>query len=196
MPLSGALSASDDGVMKTRLERTYRGHRTHIVQNPRNPEQLVVRRDRRWARVVARALASSLDRQLAAGRSPESTHLLATRASQLVSAVMRRELVQNIEHLLELANRPAGVRSPRVLARRQAIIDVEPDLRTMLTKLAIPLPTSARGVAIVRMLLTDGTGPLYNQRNPTSLRDAVRDAAAHLESTWSADDVTQAAIER
>src|ERR1700722_20658661 len=127
-----------------------------IVDNPRDREQLVVRRVRRWDRVRARLLASSLDRQLAEGRAPESTQLLATRAAQLVSIPMRRELARDFHRVLELANRAAAPRSPRVLAARESITDVEPDLREMVAKLATP--TSARGVAMARLLLTDGTG--------------------------------------
>jgi hypothetical protein len=156
-----------------------------IVDNPQHPEQLIVRRVRHRDRVVARLLASSLDRQLAAGRAPESTRLLATRAQQLASAAMRQELARNVEHVLELVHREAPSR--RVLVPREFILDVEPDLREMLSKLVTPLPISAHGVAMVRVLLTDGTGPLFNRRCSTSLRDAVHDAMAQLDSAGSAD---------
>jgi hypothetical protein len=160
-----------------------------LVDDSHDRSQLVVRRVRRWDRLAARALASSLDRQLAAGRSPESTHLLATRAAQLASVAVRRELVRNFDHLLELVERTAAAPGARVLASREAIAEAEPDLREMLTKLATPLPTSARGVAMARILLTDGTGPLFRPRCPTNLRRAVQDAIAQLDQAGSAGDI-------
>jgi hypothetical protein len=157
-----------------------------VVNNPRDPEQLVVHRVRARDRLVAHLRASSLDTQLAAGRSPESTQLLATRAEQLVSVTMRRELARNFHHVLDLVDQAPAPRSPRVLASRESVKEVEVDLRQMLTKLATPLPTSARGVAMVRLLLTDGTGPLYDRHCSTTLRDAVQDAAAQLDMACSA----------
>jgi hypothetical protein len=164
------------------------------VDNPRHPEQLIVRRSRRWDRILARLLASSLDRQLAAGRAAESTHLLATRAHELASAPLRRELGRDFDHLLELVHGAVVPRSPRVLVSRESITDVEPELREMLTKLTTPLPTSARGVAMVRILLTDGAGPLYNRSCSTSLRSAIQAAAAQLDAACSAESANRATI--
>jgi hypothetical protein len=152
-----------------------------LVDSPHNPAQLLLRRVRRWDRVVARFLASSLDSQLAAGRSPESTHRSATRAQQLTSPTMRQELARNWDHLLDVTNRTPVARSPRAPLLRESIKDTEADLREMLTKLATPLPVSARGVAMVRVLLTDGTGPLFNPHCSTDLRTAIQDATAHLD---------------
>lgn len=157
-----------------------------IVDNPRDPEQLVVRRVRRFDGPTARVFASSLDRQLAAGRSPESSQLLATRAAQLASARMRRKLARNLDHLLDLVNRAPTVRGPRVLVPYQSIKEVEPELREMLTKLATP--TSARGVAMARALLSDGTGPLFNRHSSTNLRDAIHHATAQLDRSGSAGE--------
>jgi hypothetical protein len=164
-------------------------HLIQIVENPRDPKQLVVRRPRCRDRVVARLLASSLDRQLAAGCAPESTQRLATRAAQLASVTTRRELARNFDHLLDSVHRAQVARSPRVLMMRDSIKDVEPDLREMLTTLAVPLPASARGVAMARILLTDGTGPLFNPHSSTNLRNAIRGVTAQLDSAGSADKV-------
>jgi hypothetical protein len=182
MPLSRANAPSKDGEMNSDPRSTFA---IQIVDNPRHPEQLIARRVRRRDRALARLLASSLDTQLAAGRAPESTRLLATRAEQLASAPMRHELARDVEHVLELVHR--GVPSRRVLVSREFILDVEPELRQMLTKLVTPLPTSARGVAMVRVLLTDGTGPLFNRRCATNLRNAIGDAIAQLDSAGGAE---------
>ncbi|HTC69133.1 MAG TPA: hypothetical protein VK662_06150 [Acidothermaceae bacterium] len=152
----------------------------HLVNHR---EQLVVRRVRRSDRIAARLLAPSLDRQLAAGRAPESTQLLATRAAQLADLETRRQLARDFDHLLESAHRPGVARSPRAVALRGSITDVEPDLRDMLITMTALLPTSARGVAMARILLTDGTGPLFNPHCSTNLRDAIHDVTAQLDLT-------------
>jgi hypothetical protein len=83
----------------------------------------------------------------------------------------------------------ANSRGTLVLMMRDSIKDVEPDLREMLTTLAVPLPASARGVAMARILLTDGTGPLFNPHSSTNLRNAIRGVTAQLDSAGSADKV-------
>jgi hypothetical protein len=182
MPLSRANAPSKDGGMNRDPRSVFA---IQIVDNPQHPEQLIARRVRRRDRALARLFASSLDTQLAAGRAPESTRLLATRAQQLASGRMRRELARDVERVLGLVHREGPSR--RVLVSRKSIVDVEPDLREMLAKLATPLPTSARGVAMVRVLLTDGTGPLFNRHSSTNLRNAIHDAIAQLDSAGSAD---------
>jgi hypothetical protein len=186
MPLSRANAASEDKGMKTQRRDPRSASRIQIVDNPRHREQLIVRRVRLWDRILTRVLASSLDGQLAAGNAPESTHLLATRAEQLASVRTRRELARDFEQMLELISREATARSPRIRVCRESITDVAPDLREMLTKLETPLPTSARGVAMARVLLTDGTGPLFNRHSSTNLRGAIHDATVQLDSAGSA----------
>jgi hypothetical protein len=166
-------------------KRPSAGSAIQLVDNPRNSAQLTVRRVRRWDRVAARLFASVLDIQLAAGRSPESTHLLAARAHQLASPTTRRELANNWEHLLDRANRAPVAPSPRVPLVRESIKNSEAELHEMLTKLAAPLPVSARGVAMVQVLLTDGTGPLFNPDCSTDLRTAIHDATAQLDPVAS-----------
>jgi hypothetical protein len=185
MPLSALNATSNHGGMTRKRDtlsiRLRRPSAIHIVENPRDPKQLVVRRVRHCDRLIAHVFASSLDDQLAAGRSPESGRLLATRAQQLASVTMRRELARDFDHLLDVVNRAANVRGPRVLVSRELIAEVEPDLRHMLAMLTTPLAAPARGVAMVRTMLTDGTGPLFNPRCSTSLRDAIQDAQSQLD---------------
>jgi hypothetical protein len=186
MPLSPGVVSIDDGGMKTRLQQRANGpHRRlaiQLIDDPQDRAQLIMRRVHRWDRAIAQLRASSLDSQLAAGRRPESTRLLATRAQQLVSLPLRRNLVQGWEHVLELSTRAPVPRSPRAPLLREPIRDAEPDLRDMLVKLSSPLPTSARGVAMVRAILTDATGPLFNRHYSPDLRAAVRAAIAQLDS--------------
>src|SRR5262245_38307912 len=66
---------------------------------PRGPRQ----------RVLARLLGASLDRQLAAGRPPESSPLLAARARLIVSLPRRTAMAGNWRHLLAVAARQGSV---------------------------------------------------------------------------------------
>lgn len=131
--------------------------------------------------LLMRMLGSSLDRELAAGRPPESGRLLAARAEELVSLRKRQALARNWERLLEMAGRPPGPGSARMLLRRDQIAAAGPEVHEMLTRLLAPLPVSAQGVAAASVLLTDATGPLYNRRNPTALVTLLRTATVQLD---------------
>ena len=134
-----------------------------------------------WGRFLARALAPSLDRQLAAGCPADSSRAVAIRARQIVSPAGRRGLAQGWEHVLELARRPPVPGTPRGPLCRARIAAAEPDVREMLAVLAGPLPVAAPGAAMAALLLSDGTGPLHNHRSPLDLAAAVREATRQLD---------------
>jgi hypothetical protein len=134
-----------------------------------------------WHRVLARTLAPSLDRQLAQGRSPGSSPALAIRARQIVSPAGRHELTKEWDHVLDLAGRPPVPRTPRAPLCRRRIVAAEGDVREMVTVLAGPLPIAARGAAMARLLLIDGTGPLHDNRCPVGLGAAVRAATGQMD---------------
>ena len=161
------------------------GPTTLLLIDADGTQQLADRCDRKWVRVATRLFASSLDRKLAQGRSPESSRLLAARAQVLVSAVSRRELVDSWENLLVQARRPPAMRSPRVLCNRDYIIASESDIREMLNAILAPLPSSARGAAMASWLLRDGTGSIYNRRLSGDLDVSVREVIAQLDPAVS-----------
>jgi hypothetical protein len=138
--------------------------------------------ERLWDRFLARALASALDRQLAAGRPPRSSHALAIRARELVSLTARRELAQRWANVLDQASRRPVPLSLRAPLRRAAVITARQDLREMISVLASGLPIDARGAAMASWLLSDGTGPLYNHRSPVGLGTVVREATRLMDS--------------
>jgi hypothetical protein len=148
-----------------------------------DPQRLQARPNRRWSRLVAQLHASTLDRQLADGRSPESSRLLATRAQVLVSPVMRQALAANWQNLLLRVRMPPVMRNPRMPLNRECIVACEPEINEMLSALLAPLPASARGVAMANSLLCDGTGPIYNPRRSAELGIAIRDAMKHLDAS-------------
>jgi len=158
---------------------------TLLVFNPDNSEHLVPRCNRACARILARLLASSLDRQLAQGRAPESSFLLASRAQVLVSPVMRFALAQSWNNILVQSRTRPAVRNPRVPLNRAGIMAHESDICEMVNALTDPAPTPARGMAMASTLLSDGTGPLYDGRRSTALGVALREAILQLDPSAS-----------
>jgi hypothetical protein len=131
-------------------------------------------------RALARLLGPSLDRELALGLPPWRGGPRAVRARFIVSAAGRRQLIRGWSRLLDLAHRPPSARSARGPVCRRALAAAEHDVRTMLDVLAAQRPVTARGAAMARALLTDGTGPLYNARSPRDLGEEVRDVTRWL----------------
>ena len=117
-----------------------------------------------WTRLALRLLASSLDRQLAEGRSPESNARLGARARMLVAPAVRHEYARLVAHLEEQARRPPVMRSPRWPLNRVAVAACAPGLAEVRRRLAGHQPVPAHGIALAGRLLGDGTGPLYNRR--------------------------------
>jgi hypothetical protein len=137
--------------------------------------------------LLARFFGASLDASLAAGRPPESSRLLAARARDIVSLRRRRSMASSWEHVLRVAQRarragsPAAMRAGALPVCADRVVAAEPVIRDLMNRLAAPLPVPARGVAMARVLLTDGTSPVYNRRAGVALRDAVAAAAAQLD---------------
>ena len=137
---------------------------------------------RPWDLFAVRLQAPSLDRQLATGKSPQSSRALAIRARQIVSPAGRRELAQHWTHVLDLAVRPPVPLPLHGTLRRGAVAAAELDVRAMIDVLTGSLPIAARGAAIASWLLSDGIGPLHNPRSPLELRVAVQDATRQMGS--------------
>ena len=134
---------------------------------------------------MARVLAVSLDRRLAAGHPAESTRLLATRAQTLVATEERSNLASNWEHLMDVTRTQPARLVRRVPVCRDRIVAAESSVRETIAALVAPGPVPARGVATVSLLLGDGTGPLYNRRSPTELVSALREATIRLDPVAS-----------
>ncbi len=143
-----------------------------------------VLRPRRLAdRVLARAFGASLDRQLAAGRQPEATRLLAARAQDIVSLRSRQAMARNWDHLLRVAHRARGMGEPARPIRGDRIVGAEPAIRELVRCLGTPLPVRAQGVAMASVLLTDATGPVFSRHSRATLAAALEAAIAQLDPT-------------
>jgi len=143
----------------------------------------VATRARVWDRLGARLAARSLDADLAAGASPESSVRLALRARMLVRTSVRRDLARSTQRVLAAAARPsAGPRLP-VPVCRDRVRDASGELAELIACLLTPGPVPARGVAKVSILLGDASGPLYHRSSTQDLRATVRETTEALSPT-------------
>jgi hypothetical protein len=72
--------------------------------------RLTLRRLRPWDRIMARCLATRLDRELARGARPETNVGLAARAVRLTSMKSRRDLAESLQRILAAGDRRRQIR--------------------------------------------------------------------------------------
>jgi hypothetical protein len=181
MPLFALTAKTEAGGMNSRyLNAADREgaspQRTLVTGDP-----LAMRPSRVTDRLLARMLGASLDRQLAAGRTPESSSLLAARAQRVVAMRSRQRLARDWENLLRVARRAHGPYQHALPVRSDHVIAAEPAVRELVRCMTAPLPVAARGVAMATVLLTDALGPVYNRRSEVTLAAALEAAIAQLD---------------
>jgi hypothetical protein len=129
---------------------------------------------------VARLRASQLDRRLGTGEPPERSALLAVRARWLVRPVACMELARTLQRVLALAAGPSRATAPVRVSRRR-VRAAAPELHGLVDRLQAGGPVSAYGVARLRALLADGSGPVYHRGCPDDLAARLRDVRAALD---------------
>jgi hypothetical protein len=133
------------------------------------------------ARLRARLHAPSLDRELASGIAPWRSPLHAARALALTGERNRRGLARSLERLIEHAQRPRGqYRGAVVEPCREQVIDALPMLLGIAGRLRSADPIDARGIARLRILLSDGNGPCYVRIRRNALTDALQEISQWL----------------
>jgi hypothetical protein len=154
-----------------------------LVADAGHPLEFRSCRLRMWDRLLAQGMAWSLDQKLAAGEPADSDARTAVRARVLVEPRRRETLARHWEHLMDAAARPGRTdpRDPRPPLCRERIRKAEPELTRMVALLRSAQPVPARGVALARLLLTDGAGPTHNRRNRSDLAVAARDVIRYLD---------------
>jgi hypothetical protein len=130
-------------------------------------EGFVLRRPTLGDRVRARTRGPVLDRALACGARPETDVALVLRARRLLAPRGRRRLADALRHRVkERCGPQVSLASEDLLALAARLQDGAVDIQ---------------GVALVRVLLTDGAGPLHFDRGADRLVAAARQAAVALE---------------
>lgn len=126
-----------------------------------------------FARLEARVRGHRLDEALIEGADPSASAALAARAAQLTGNASRNEVADTLERWVERPSRP---RRRAVLPSRRAIDANRAELWDLVAALRAPAPVYARGVAILRELLSDGAGPAYAEDDGLALRTALCEA--------------------
>jgi len=133
-------------------------------------------------RLQALARRGRLDRELAAGADPNATALRRERAHRLLSDRMRGDLAQALENLLADAERSPKPFSSRVPIARAAIRDSRWDIESIVQRLREPAYISPQGMAMLSVLLSDGTGPLFgSDPSPRRLRWSLAAVATAID---------------
>jgi hypothetical protein len=120
-------------------------------------------------RLRARTRRLKLDRALAAGADPSASPLLAARAAQLVDPSMRQRIAACLEQFALTADRPPS--RVKTLPLRGAVRPNQEALLELARTLRHGQLQYARGIAMLELILADGTGPAYT--------DPTGDGLAH-----------------
>lgn len=146
---------------------------------------VIAKRPRLRDRVAAHIRRRRLDRALAGGIPPETSVALALRAERLTEPEHRRSMAQALRRILR-ESRDGGRAGPgRVPPSRARVRAAREQLAMLADTLEDPGPVSAGGAAQALMLLTDGTGPLYNPYHRTTLGAGAARAVRELRP-WAA----------
>jgi hypothetical protein len=122
----------------------------------------------------AQARRLKLDRALAAGADPTASPLLAARAAQLVDPRTRQRIAARLEQFALTADRPRS--RVQTLPLRRAVRPNQEALIALARTLHDGQLTHARGIAMLELILSDGTGPAYT--DPSGMRLARQLALA------------------
>ena len=114
-----------------------------------------------WARIVAWLRAGHYDRRLAFGADVHAGTPLAIHAERLTSVREREAVARAFRRCISDAHSESPFRSGRIEVNAPNIVAAENIIDSITLRLHSPRPVSARGIARLRLLLADGTGPLY-----------------------------------
>jgi hypothetical protein len=121
-------------------------------------------------------------RALADGAEPDARPELALRAAQLTSDRGRRTLARTLSRTIAETYKPAMTRSRSIIIRRDAVLDAEDAINTMIERLRSSKPIQAQGMALAERILTNADhSPLYNPSEPGALRRAINGATEALD---------------
>ena len=147
----------------------------HIAPRPARSSRR--REPHRDDRIVTRLLSLRIDRDLGQPTLSRSSITDAARALQCMRPRRRHSLARFLKMLIEQAQdrSPSDMRAPIHPCRAQ-VRDALPKIMATCAWLRTAEPVDARGVAMLRAVLTDRRGPCNVRSHPTD-RDAARRVA-------------------
>jgi hypothetical protein len=127
------------------------------------------------------ARAIQADRDLAAGTSSLPAEVLALRAQRITRRRPRLRLAGGLARALRSADGSTPVLTAAVRPNGREVLDARTVLSALERRLRTPDPVGARGMAMLRLLLTEPDSLLYRSCEPGALGSFLRAAAAELE---------------
>jgi hypothetical protein len=125
--------------------------------------------------------AIQIDRDLAAGASSRPQEVLALRAKWITGRRCRLRLADGLVRVLSGGTEAGAALTAAVQPDRRAVLSSRVVLADLERRLRTPEPVGARGMAMLRLLLTEPDSPLYRAGDAGVLDGRLRDAAAALE---------------
>ncbi|OBF93132.1 hypothetical protein A5790_12050 [Mycobacterium sp. 852002-51152_SCH6134967] len=113
------------------------------------------------ARVVARLRASKFDRMAAVGGVAPDSGAYAAHCARLTSTAEREAVARALRRIVRDARGHGPLMSSRVPLHVPNIAAAEDVISEVTLRLHSPRMAGARGMARLRILLADGTGPVY-----------------------------------
>ena len=113
------------------------------------------------ARIIAWVRAGTFDDLLAVGVPAPAGSALAVHQARLTSTAEREAVARSLRHAVHEAHAGATPLSPRMPVHANNIAAAEDLIDRITLRLHSPRPVSARGMARLRRVLSDGCGPLY-----------------------------------
>lgn len=125
----------------------------------------------------------ALTRELAAGAPTALTPELGLRAAQLVKPRHRRQAAGALRRTIRDAHEPPMTRAYFSVIRPHAVVDAEDSINALIGRLNSDRPVDAQGMAMLDLLLTNGTSsPLYTPAEAGALRHEITVATEALDT--------------
>ncbi len=126
--------------------------------------------------VRARLHAHRSDRELMAGASPDHSVGLALHAERILQPKSRTDLADALRGIVRMAqSEPKGPAAAKVICRQQVRQAIS-ELLLLADRLDRPGPVSPQSVALARMVLTEGSGPLFRPDGHAYLAEQLQQA--------------------
>jgi hypothetical protein len=132
---------------------------------------------------LARLCGPHIDARLARGIEPWHSPVYAARCRQLTGERSRRALARSLERLVEEADeRPRLWLSSVVRPPCGRVHEARPLLLMIASRLRAEAPVDPRAVAAIRLLLSDGAGPVYAHGHPDTLKLRLQTIASWIDA--------------
>jgi hypothetical protein len=134
----------------------------------------------RTRRIRSTLLRRRLDAQIAAEAPPPDSVDIRRRCAELTARGSRLTLALALANILDAADERQADPVSALILDDQAVLRERDQIEALIDRLRGSETVSARGVALVRLLVYDAHGPLYYHHDGRTLHDALAKIARAL----------------